>query len=80
MLPLKSLPVAWPLSVTLTNRTQIKQPSALSALYVHLEGRDGLLVLQSVFTTASPSLTETSKGHDKTNIDFLHSFSITRTV
>lgn len=83
MLPMKSLTVVWPLPIILTNRSPFILSAALSALihllpfwYSHLEGRDDLLVRQSVFTTASPSLTRISKGHCKTNTDIPHSFSI----
>lgn len=83
VLPMKSLPAMWLLSITLTNRTQTKQPTALCA-QMHLlpftyTWKVGMayLFLQSAFTTASPSLTGNSEGHYRTNIDLPHSFSIT---
>lgn len=75
--------MVWPLPMVLANRSPFILSTALSAQihplpfrYSHLEGRDGLLVLQSVFRTASPTLTRISKGHCKTSVDIPHSFSI----
>lgn len=79
----------WQLSIILTNsatNNQLNnQPTALCA-QMHLlpftyTSKVGMvyLVLQSVFTTTSPSLTGTSEGHYKTNIDFSSFFCASET-